>query len=192
GIPLAPRGVPQSEVSFDIDAYAIVQVAAKDLGTDQEQSMTITGGSALEQEGIDQMLTDAEQHAAVDKQRGEEAETRNQAESLVQQTKKFLKNNDEKVSEETKNKVQSAIDEANEALKGEDSAKISEAIENLTQASQELGSAMYADAQAGAAAAGGDGSDSAEAGSGSASAEGDDVMDAEVVDEDDSSKSGKG
>ena len=192
GIPPAPRGVPQIEVTFDIDANGIVHVTAKDLGTDQEQSMTITGGSALEQEDIDQMVKDAEQHAEEDKKRREEAETRNQAESLVHQTEKFLKDNDEKVSEETKNKVQSAIDEANEALKGEDSAKISESIENLTQASQELGSAMYADAQAGAAAAGDDGSDSAGAESGSASAEGDDVMDAEVVDEEDSSKSGKG
>ena len=196
GLPPAPRGVPQIEVTFDIDANGIVHVTAKDLGTNKEQSMTITGGSALPQEDIDQMVKDAEAHAEEDKQRREDAETRNQAESLVYQTEKFLKDNDEKVAEETKTKVQSAIDEANEALKGEDSAKIRESIEKLTEASQELGTAIYADAQAGAAAAGGDGS--AEAGadtgstSGSASGGADDVMDAEIVDEEDSSKSGKG
>lgn len=188
GIPPAPRGVPQIEVTFDIDANGIVHVTAKDLGTNQEQSMTITGGSALPQEDIDQMVKDAEAHAEEDKKRREEAETRNQAESLVHQTEKFLSENGEQLTDEVKGKVQTAIDEANEALKGTDSAKIRESIEKLNSASQEMGTAMYANANA--AAGGADGADAGAAGGSTgatdagAGGQADDVVDAEVVDED--------
>jgi molecular chaperone DnaK len=182
GLPPAPRGVPQIEVTFDIDANGIVHVLAKDLGTNKEQSMTITGGSALPKEDIDRMVKDAEAHAEEDKTRREEAETRNQAETLVYQTEKFVKDNEEKLPEELKGKVKSAIDEANEALKGTDSAKIRESIEKLNTASQELGSALYAStgAQAGPdAEAGAAGTDSAGA------KPDEDVVDAEIVEEDD-------
>ncbi|TVT62173.1 molecular chaperone DnaK [Amycolatopsis rhizosphaerae] len=185
GIPPAPRGVPQIEVTFDIDANGIVHVTAKDLGTNKEQSMTITGGSALPKEDIDRMVKDAEAHAEEDRKRREEVETRNQAETLVYQTEKFIKDNDDKLPEDLKGKVKTAIDEANEALKGTDTAKIKDAIEKLNTASQELGTALYANAQqqtdAGAAGAGGA---AGSAGSTGSSAKADDVVDAEIVDED--------
>jgi len=183
GIPPAPRGVPQIEVTFDIDANGIVHVTAKDLGTNKEQSMTITGGSALPKDDIERMVKDAEAHAEEDRKRREEAETRNQAETLVYQTEKFVKDNDDKLPEDLKGKVKAAIDEANESLKGTDTAKIKEAIEKLNTASQELGTALYSNAQQ----AGGDGAAGAaggEAGA-SSSAKDDDVVDAEIVDEDD-------
>jgi molecular chaperone DnaK len=178
GLPPAPRGVPQIEVTFDIDANGIVHVTAKDLGTNKEQSMTITGGSALPKDDIDRMVKDAEAHAEEDRKRREEAETRNQAETLVYQTEKFVKDNDDKLPDDIKGKVKSAVDEANEALKGTDTAKIKDAIEKLNTASQELGTALYANAQqtdAGSAGATG-GADS--------SAKAEDVVDAEIVDED--------
>ncbi|GAB2764635.1 molecular chaperone DnaK [Amycolatopsis magusensis] len=184
GLPPAPRGVPQIEVTFDIDANGIVHVTAKDLGTNKEQSMTITGGSALPKDDIERMVKDAEAHAEEDKQRREEAETRNQAETLVYQTEKFVKDNEDKLPDELKGKVKTAIDEANEALKGTDSAKIREAIEKLNTASQELGTALYANANAAQEAAGAAGGD-AGASAGSSSAKADDVVDAEIVDEDD-------
>ncbi|MGW5715925.1 molecular chaperone DnaK [Amycolatopsis sp. NPDC003865] len=186
GLPPAPRGVPQIEVTFDIDANGIVHVTAKDLGTNKEQSMTITGGSALPKDDIERMVKDAEAHAEEDKARREEAETRNQAETLVYQTEKFLKDNDDKLPEELKGKVKSAIDESNEALKGTDSAKIRESIEKLNAASQELGTALYANANAaqpgaeGAAGAGAAG----DAGAAGGQAKADDVVDAEIVEED--------
>ncbi|EHR53760.1 chaperone protein DnaK [Saccharomonospora marina XMU15] len=187
GIPPAPRGVPQIEVTFDIDANGIVHVTAKDLGTNKEQSMTITGGSALPQEDIDRMVKDAEAHAEEDRKRREEAETRNQAETLVYQTEKFVKDNDEKLPEELKGKVKTAIDEANEALKGTDTGKIKEAMEKLNSASQELATALYANT--GAQPGGAEGAEGA-AGAGAAgdtggSTKADDVVDAEIVDEDD-------
>ncbi|CAM3088105.1 molecular chaperone DnaK [Saccharomonospora xinjiangensis] len=184
GIPPAPRGVPQIEVTFDIDANGIVHVTAKDLGTNKEQSMTITGGSALPQEDIDRMVKDAEAHAEEDRRRREEAETRNQAETLVYQTEKFVKDNDEKLPEDLKGKVKTAIDDAKEALKGTDTAKIKEAVEKLNSASQELATALYANT---GAQAGGDGGAAGGASEGS-SAKGDDVVDAEIVDEDDKDK----
>lgn len=189
GLPPAPRGVPQIEVTFDIDANGIVHVNAKDQGTGKEQSMTITGGSALPKEDIDRMVSDAEAHAEEDRKRREEAETRNQAESLVYQTEKVLKDNDEKLPDETKQNVRSAIDEVNEALKGEDISAISSAVEKLTTESQSLGQSLYADAganAAGAGAAGESASDTSEA-SGSSSAD-EDVVDAEVVDDEDEKK----
>ncbi|MTD57650.1 molecular chaperone DnaK [Amycolatopsis pithecellobii] len=185
GLPPAPRGVPQIEVTFDIDANGIVHVTAKDLGTNKEQSMTITGGSALPKDDIDRMVKDAEAHAEEDRKRREEAETRNQAETLVYQTEKFVKDNEDKLPEDTKGKVKTAIDEANEALKGTDTAKIKEAIEKLNTASQELGTALYANAQQSEAAAGADGGAAGTASAGgSSSAKADDVVDAEIVDED--------
>ncbi|EHR63854.1 molecular chaperone DnaK [Saccharomonospora cyanea] len=188
GIPPAPRGVPQIEVTFDIDANGIVHVTAKDLGTGKEQSIKITGGSALPQEDIERMVKDAEAHAEEDRKRREEAETRNQAETLVYQTEKFVKDNDEKLPEDLKGKVKSAIDEANETLKGTDTAKIKEAVEKLNSASQELATALYANtgAQAGGAGAG-DGAAGGTSSEGS-SAKADDVVDAEIVDEDDKDK----
>lgn len=186
GLPPAPRGVPQIEVTFDIDANGIVHVTAKDLGTNKEQSMTITGGSALPKDDIERMVKDAEAHAEEDKTRREEAETRNQAETLVYQTEKFLKDNDDKLPEDLKGKVKSAIDESNEALKGTDSTKIRESIEKLNAASQELGTALYANANAaqpgaeGAAGAGAAG----DAGAAGGQAKADDVVDAEIVEED--------
>ncbi|MYW91922.1 molecular chaperone DnaK [Amycolatopsis rubida] len=184
GLPPAPRGVPQIEVTFDIDANGIVHVTAKDLGTNKEQSMTITGGSALPKDDIDRMVKDAEAHAEEDKKRREEAETRNQAETLVYQTEKFVKDNEDKLPEDLKGKVKTAIDEANEALKGTDSAKIRESIEKLNTASQEMGSALYANA----GAAGAEGAPGAEGAAGAAGdapkSKADDVVDAEIVEED--------
>ncbi|GAA4854394.1 molecular chaperone DnaK [Saccharopolyspora rosea] len=189
GIPPAPRGVPQIEVTFDIDANGIVHVNAKDLGTGKEQSMTITGGSALPKEDIDRMVKDAEAHAEEDKKRREEAEARNQAETLVYQTEKVLKDNDEKLPSEAKEKVQAAITEVNEALKGDDVAAIKSAVEKLATESQALGQALYADAGANAAGAGADAGAAGEsAGSASASAGAEDVVDAEIVDDEDQKK----
>ncbi|HSZ31331.1 MAG TPA: molecular chaperone DnaK, partial [Pseudonocardiaceae bacterium] len=178
GLPPAPRGVPQIEVTFDIDANGIVNVSAKDMGTGKSQAMTITGGSALPKEDIDRMMRDAEEHAEEDRKRREEAETRNQAESLVYQTEKFIKDNDEKLPADVKDKVNAALGEAQEALKGTDTAMIRSAMEKLATESQALGQALYKDS----AAAAGDG---APAGgpSGSATGNHDDVVDAEIVDE---------
>ncbi|BDD80746.1 chaperone protein DnaK [Tsukamurella pulmonis] len=178
GIAPAPRGVPQIEVTFDIDANGIVHVTAKDKGTGKENTIKISDGSGLSQEEIDRMIKDAEAHASEDKARREEAETRNQAESLVNQTEKFLKENEDKVPAENKEKVEAAIKEANEALQGTDIAAVKAAVEKLSTESQELGQALYA--QAGAAEAGAPGADGAEAGA----QQDDGVVDAEVVDED--------
>jgi molecular chaperone DnaK len=190
GLPPAPRGTPQIEVTFDIDANGIVHVSAKDQGTGKEQSMTITGGSALPKEDIDQMVSDAEAHAEEDRKRREEAETRNQAESLVHQTEKVLKDNDEQLPDETKQKVRSAIDEVNEALKGEDSSAISAAVEKLATESQAVGQALYANSGAEAAAGAGEAGAASDGSSaaGSSSSSDEDVVDAEVVDEDEKKK----
>ena len=153
GLAPAPRGVPQIEVTFDIDANGIVHVSAKDLGTGKEQSMVITGGSALAKEEIDRMMKDAEAHANEDKERKEAAEIRNSADSLVYQTEKFLKDNEEKLSEgelaTKKVEVESAIAESKTALEGSDSAAIKTTTDKLAEVSQALGAALYA---AGAAA----------------------------------------
>jgi molecular chaperone DnaK len=177
GLPPAPRGVPQIEVTFDIDANGIVNVSAKDMGTGKSQAMTITGGSALPREDIDRMMRDAEEHAEEDRRRREEAETRNQAESLVYQTEKFVKENDEKLPADVKDKVNAALGEAQAALKGTDTAAIRAAMEKLATESQALGQALYANAAAGGA------TDGASA-SGTAGTPGaDDVVDAEIVDD---------
>ncbi len=179
GLPPAPRGVPQIEVSFDIDANGIVNVSAKDLGTGKSQAMTITGGSALPKDEIDRMMRDAESHAEEDRKRREEAETRNQAESLVYQTEKFVKENEEKLPDDVKADVNGALSEAQEALKGTDTERIRSAMERLATESQKLGAALYQQPDAAAGAPGGDAGAQQDGGSA------DDVVDAEIVDEDD-------
>jgi molecular chaperone DnaK len=148
GIAPAPRGIPQIEVTFDIDANGIVHVSAKDLGTGKEQSMTITGGSALPKEEIDRMMKDAESHADEDKKRREEAEIRNSGDSLVYQTEKFLKDNEDKLKEgesaEKKSEVESAMADLKKTLEGTDSTAIKTATEKLAEVSQQLGAALYA------------------------------------------------
>ena len=157
GLPPAPRGVPQIEVTFDIDANGIVHVSAKDLGTGKEQGMTITGGSALPKDDIERMMREAEQYAEEDRKRREEAEVRNQAESLAYQTEKFLADNADKVPADVKTEVESAIAEVKTALEGDDTAAITTARPNgLATVSQKLGQAMYADSQT-AQATGGEG-----------------------------------
>ncbi|CAM3232650.1 molecular chaperone DnaK [Prescottella defluvii] len=171
GIPPAPRGVPQIEVTFDIDANGIVHVTAKDKGTGKENTIKIQDGSGLSKDEIDRMVKDAEAHAEEDKARREEAEVRNQAESLVHQTEKFVKENEDKVPADVKEKVEAAVAEVKTALAGTDLAVVKAAVEKLSTESQALGQAIY-DAQAADASASGDGSGPA-----------DDVVDAEVVDE---------
>ncbi len=178
GIPPAPRGMPQIEVSFDIDANGIVQVAAKDLATNKEQAMTITGGTALPREEIDRMMKEAESFADEDHKRRVEAEARNQADNLVYQTEKVLAEHGDKVPEAERAEVQSAIDTTKEALKGTDTSAITAASERLAQVAQKIGQAMYAAQQQQQAAAGGAG-----AGPTGSAGSSDDVVDAEVVDE---------
>ena len=162
GLPPAPRGVPQIEVGFDIDANGIVHVSAKDLGTGKEQSMTITGGSALPKDDIERMMKDAEAHAEEDRKRREEAEVRNTGDQLVYQTEKFLADNADKFAEgdaaATKAEVEEAVAELKKALEGTDEAAIpaiKDATEKVATVSQKLGAAMYAEQQA--AAPGADG-----------------------------------
>jgi molecular chaperone DnaK len=185
GLPPAPRGVPQIEVSFDIDANGIVHVNAKDLGTGREQSMTITGGSALPKDDIERMMRDAEAHAEEDKKRRDEAETRNLAESLQYQTEKFLAENGDKIPEDKKTEIGDALGELRAALGGSDIDTIKAAQEKLAKASQEAGAAMYANTQASAGDAGDAGAQSATGQDGGSAQSADDVVDAEIVDEDD-------
>ncbi|AGP56291.1 molecular chaperone DnaK [Streptomyces rapamycinicus] len=185
GLPPAPRGVPQIEVTFDIDANGIMHVGAKDLGTGKEQKMTVTGGSALPKDDIDRMMREAEQYAEEDHKRREAAESRNQAEQLVYQTDKFLKDNEDKVPGEVKTEVEEALTELKEKLKGEDTAEIRTATEKVAAVSQKLGQAMYANTEAGAADAGAAGAAGAEGGQAKAD---DDVVDAEIVDDDKADK----
>ena len=144
GLPPAPRGVPQIEVTFDIDANGIVHVTAKDLGTGKEQSMQITGGSALSKDEIDKMMRDAEAHADEDRQRREEVEIRNTGESLVYSTEKFIKENEDKLPEDTRGEVELALAELKTTLEGNDMDAIKAATEKAATASQALGAAMYA------------------------------------------------
>jgi molecular chaperone DnaK len=191
GIAPAPRGIPQVEVTFDIDANGIVHVSAKDRGTSKEQSMTISGGSALPKEDIDRMVREAEEHAEEDSKRREEAETRNAAEQLVYSTRKFLADNDDKLPEDGKASTKAAVEELEEALKGDDVEAVKAKQEAVATASQALGTAMYAAAQAESeAAAGGDGGPQAgpdftkNESSGASKGTDEDVVDAEIVDED--------
>jgi molecular chaperone DnaK len=173
GLPPAPRGVPQIEVTFDIDANGIVHVSAKDLGTGKEQRMTITGGSALSKEEIDRMMKDAEAHADEDKQRREEADVRNAGDSLVYQTEKFLKDNADKFNDgenaTKKTETEVAIEDLKKALAGTDLSEIKTATEKVSELSQQLGAALYA-------------ANAAQAPGGTTPAD-DGVQDAEVVDE---------
>jgi molecular chaperone DnaK len=178
GLPPAPRGVPKIEVTFDIDANGIVHVSAKDQGTGKEQSMTISGGSALSKDDIDRMVKDAEQYAEEDAKRREAVETRNQADSLVYSTEKFLSENDDKLPQDVKTEVQADVDSLKKLLEDPEveNDALTAAITKLGESSQKMGAAMYAASEAEASAAEG-----AQPG---ADADGDDdVVDAEIVDE---------
>ena len=175
GIPPAPRGIPHVEVAFDIDANGIVQVSAKDLGTGKEQAITITGGTALGKDEIDRMMKDAEAHAEEDRQRREEVEFRNTADSLVFQTEKLLQEQGDKVEPAEREKIEAALKELKDALAGTDIEPVKAAHAKLVDASQEFAQRLYqaASAQQNAGAAGG----------ASASSD-DDVAEAEIVDDD--------
>jgi len=179
GIAPAPRGVPQIEVTFDIDANGIVNVSAKDLGTGKQQSVQITGGSALPREDIEKMVREAEQYAEEDRRRRDEAEVRNRAETLAYTTEKFLGENADKVPDDVKSEVESAIADLKKALEGTDTEAIRTASEKAAQVSQKMGSAIYAQAQAANAQGPGAGT---EAPSGEQAAD-EEVVDAEIVDE---------
>ena len=180
GIAPAPRGVPQIEVTFDIDANGIVHVSATDKGTGKEQSMTITGGTSLSKEDIDRMVKDAEANAEADKKRREAQDLRNTAENSAYQIEKLLKDNEDKLPEDVKSEVQSDVDELKKALEGEDDDAVKSTFEKLQSSQTKLGEAIYAQAQAGEGAA--------DAGAANADANEDDVVDAEVVDDEDEKK----
>ena len=176
GLPPAPRGVPQVEVTFDIDANGIVHVSAKDMATAKEQSMTISGGSALPKEEIDRMMREAEANAEADKKLREDIEVKNTAEALVYQTEKFLADNADKIPADAKSNVDAPLDELKKAIEAGDIPAMKAATEKVAQASQTLGAAMYATAQQ---TAGGEAAADAEADMSE-----DDVVDAEIVDDD--------
>lgn len=178
GIAPAPRGIPQIEVTFDIDANGIVHVTAKDKGTGKENTITIQDGSGLSQEEIDRMIKDAEEHADADKKRREELEIRNQAETMVYSTRSFMDENKDKVSEDIRTKVEDAAKEVEKALEGDDIEAVKTAVEKLSSESQEMGKAIYAQEAA-------QGTTEADANGGD-----DNVVDAEVVDEDTDNKDG--
>jgi molecular chaperone DnaK len=178
GLAPSPRGIPQIEVTFDIDANGIVNVSAKDLGTGKQQSVTISGGSALAKDDIARMMADAEKYAEEDKQRREEADVRNRAESLAYTTEKFLSENTDKVPDDIKSEVEAAVAELKKSLEGTDTEAIRTASEHAAQVSQKMGTAIYAQSQAA----------NAEAGEGSADGQAgpdqdDEVVEAEIVDE---------
>ena len=181
GIAPAPRGIPQVEVTFDIDANGIVHVSAKDKGTGAEQSMTITGGSSLSKEDIDRMVKDAEENAAADHARREAAELRNTGETLVYSVEKVLTDNAEQLPEDVKTEVQADVDAVKSALAGDDDEAVKTSVEKLQQSQGKLGEAIYQQAQAQQAAEGDAPADEQPAGS----AQDDDVVDAEVVDDED-------
>ena len=180
GIAPAPRGVPQIEVSFDIDANGIVHVSAKDKGTNKEQSMTITGGSAMDKDDIERMVREAEEHAEEDKKRREAQDVRNNAETLAYQTEKLVGENEDKLPEDVKTEINSDVEALKEALKGEDDDAVKTAYDRLVENQQKIGEAIYSQQTDEAAAGDADASaaDSAE----------DEVIDAEVVDEDEEKK----
>ena len=176
GLPPAPRGVPKIEVTFDIDANGIVHVTAKDQGSGKEQSMTITGGSALSKDEIDRMIADAEQYAEEDAKRREAVEARNQADQLVYTTEKFLADNGDKIPEDVRTEVQADVDALKKTLEDPeaDPGAIGAGVSKLNESSQKMGAAMYASAEADAAAAGGT--------TGATGEDDDDIVDADVVD----------
>ncbi|MBS45380.1 MAG: molecular chaperone DnaK [Nocardioides sp.] len=177
GLPPAPRGVPKIEVTFDIDANGIVHVSAKDQGSGKEQSMTISGGSALGKDDIDRMVREAEQYAEEDAKRRESVEARNQADQLVYTTEKFLADNDEKLPEDVKTEVQADVDALKSTLENDEASAedITAGVAKLNESSQKMGAAMYAAAEADQAAAGGT--------SGATGEADEDIVEAEVVDE---------
>ena len=181
GIAPAPRGIPQIEVSFDIDANGIVHVSAKDRGTGKEQSMTISGGSALPKEDIDRMVKEAEAHAEEDKKRREDAETRNSAEQQAYSIEKLLKDNKDKLPEDVHSEVSEAVADLKKALEGDDIEPVKTAQEKLSSVAQKVGEAIY---QADAASQGA--ADSPSSAGGSASSNDEDIVDAEIVDDEDS------
>ena len=181
GIAPAPRGVPQIEVSFDIDANGIVHVSAKDRGTGKEQSMTISGGSALPKEDIDRMVKEAEAHAEEDKKRREDAETRNSAEQQAYSIEKLLKDNKDKLPEDVHSEVSEAVADLKKALEGDDIEPVKTAQEKLNSVAQKVGEALY-QADAAAQAAG----DASASSAGSTSSDDEDIVDAEIVDDEDS------
>ena len=178
GIAPAPRGVPQVEVTFDIDANGIVHVSAKDKGTGKEQSMTITGGSSLSKDDIERMVREGEEHASEDKARREAAETRNTAEQLAYSTDKLIKENEEKLPADVKSEVQADVDALKTALAGDDEAAVKTAFDTLSESQQKLGQAIYASAQA-------DQDAESQAAEGDSTAKGndEDIVDAEVVED---------
>jgi molecular chaperone DnaK len=188
GLPPAPRGVPQIEVAFDIDANGIVHVNAKDLATGKEQSMQITGGSALGKDDINRMVKEAESHAEEDRKRREAVELRNEADNLVFRTEKLLSENADKINDDVKKPVEEAIAELKTALEGEDNDQVKAAVEKLNTTSAQLGQAMYAAAQAAqqSPSEAGEPSEHAES-NGESSTTDDDVVDAEIVDDDQTS-----
>ena len=177
GIAPAPRGIPQVEVTFDIDANGIVHVSAKDKGTGKEQSMTITGGSSLSKDDIERMVREAEEHAAEDKARRATAETRNTAEQLAYSTDKLIKDNAEKLPDDVKSDVQGDVDALKSALAGDDEAAVKTAFDKLTESQQKLGEAIYSQEQAAASAEG------AAEGEQAPTADDEDIVDAEVVED---------
>ena len=193
GIPPAPRGVPQIEVTFDIDANGILNVSAKDLGTGKEQKITITSSSGLSKDEVERMTKEGELHAEEDKRRKEEVEVKNRADSMVYSVEKLLKENREKISEADAKGIEAALEEAKKAIKEGDASKINATVEKLTSASHKLAEAMYkqaasAKASADAGAAGGTQQGPTDSGAqGKAKGEGE-VIDAEVVDPDDKKK----
>ncbi|MCW2888076.1 MAG: molecular chaperone DnaK [Streptosporangiaceae bacterium] len=183
GLPPAPRGVPQIEVTFDIDANGIVNVAAKDLGTGKEQKMVISGGSALPKDDIEKMVRDAEQYADEDRKRKEEADVRNQADTLAYSTEKFLRENGDKIADDLKKEVEDAVTEVKKNLEGTDTDAIRTSAEQLATVSQKMGAAMYAQQQSETPA------DGADASAGAQQGQDDEVVDAEIVDDEKDKKS---
>ncbi|WP_030244639.1 Hsp70 family protein, partial [Streptomyces sp. NRRL S-350] len=174
-LPPAPRGLPQIEVTFDIDANGIMHVGAKDLGTGREQKMTVTGGSSLPKDDIERMVRDAEAHAEEDRRRKEAADTRNSAEHLVYGTEKLLTENPDRIPADVKSDVEAALAEVKEKLKGEDTAALRAAVERAASVAQKIGTALYSQAPPGQAA----GAQAAGTGPGE-----EEVVDAEIVDDD--------
>ncbi|WP_435644106.1 molecular chaperone DnaK [Streptomyces sp. H49] len=186
GLPPAPRGVPQIEVAFDIDANGIMHVSAKDLGTGREQKMTVTGGSALPKNDIDRMVREAEQHAEEDRRRREAAETRNQAEQLVYSTEKLIRENPERISAEARQETEAALTELKAKLKDEnaDTAAIRQATDRVAQSAQKIGTALYEQSRAEGQTATGTAGSGDSGGSASGGRADDEVVDAEIVDDD--------
>ncbi|WP_309617875.1 molecular chaperone DnaK [Salinibacterium sp.] len=184
GIAPAPRGIPQVEVTFDIDANGIVHVSAKDKGTGKEQSMTITGGSSLSKDDIERMVREGEEHAAEDKARRETAEVRNTAEQLAYSTDKLIKENEDKLPDDVKSEVQADVDALKTALAGDDEAAVKTAFDALSESQQKLGQAIYSASQDGSADGSADGEGTQEP---AAEGSDEDIVDAEVVDDEEPS-----